>query len=140
LGAGFPAIYTPFLTAVWDPKIERPLCLPDKLAQFAVRHFAGRNPRINKSQDWNTHLRGGLRGGTEADIIRNLTGGDTSEASILQPHQNGVRDRVDLWLSNTNPRRYRTLKKLIASAFRLTDQLWGTIPGLNLEVVIQKQR
>ena len=51
-----------------------------------------------------------------------------------------MRDRADLWLSNTNPQRYRSLKKLIASTFRLTDKLWGTIPGINLEVVIQKQR
>ena len=114
--------------------------LPDNLAHFAVRHFAGRNPRVNKSPDWNAHLRGGLRGGTEAEIIRNLTRGDTSAARILQPCQNGVRDRADLWLSNTNPQRYRSLKKLIASTFRLTDKLWGTIPGINLEVVIQKQR
>jgi 2-polyprenyl-3-methyl-5-hydroxy-6-metoxy-1,4-benzoquinol methylase len=110
---------------------------PDKLTHFLVRHFAGRNPRINKSPDWNVHLRGGLRGGTEKEIILNLTGACPANARVLQPRQNGVRDRADLWLSSTS-RRHWTLKRMIASGFRFSDQLWGTIPNLNLEVVIQK--
>ena len=113
--------------------------LPDKLTHFVVRHFAGRNPRINKSSDWSVHLRGGLRGGTEREIIRNLTGGDAGAARMLRPRQNGVRDRADLWLSSTS-QRHRTLKKIIAGVFRFSDRLWGTIPNLNLEVVIQKVR
>jgi hypothetical protein len=32
------------------------------------------------------------------------------------------------------------VKKLIASGFRITDRLWNTIPGLNVEVVVQKLR
>lgn len=111
--------------------------MPDALTHWTVRHFAGRNP-ANRSRDWNVHLRGGIRGATEKEIIRNLTGGDMKSARILQPRQNGVRDRADLWLSATNPRRYRTLKKSIAKVFRFTDRVLGTIPGINLEVVIQK--
>jgi 2-polyprenyl-3-methyl-5-hydroxy-6-metoxy-1,4-benzoquinol methylase len=113
--------------------------LPDKLTHFVVRHFAGRNPRINKSPDWNVHLRGGLRGATEREIIRNLTGGCFANASVLQPSQNGVRDRADLWLSSTS-RRHGALKRMIATGFRFSDRVCGTIPGLNLEVVIQRLR
>jgi len=112
--------------------------LPDKAEHWVVRHFAGRNRNINKSRDWNVHLRGGLRGGTEKSIIRNLTGGRMRSARVLQPQQNGLRDRADFWLSCTNPRRYRSLKKAIAAFFRFSDLTWGTVPGLNLEVVIQK--
>jgi hypothetical protein len=112
--------------------------LPDKLTHFVVRHFAGRNPRINTSPDWNVHLRGGLRGGTEKEIILNLTGGCPANARVLQPTQNDVRDRAALWFSSTS-QRHRALKKMIASGFRLSDRLWGTIPNLNLEVVIQKR-
>jgi 2-polyprenyl-3-methyl-5-hydroxy-6-metoxy-1,4-benzoquinol methylase len=114
--------------------------MPNKLAHFTVRHFARRNPAINKSRDWNTHLRGGLRGGTEKEIVGSLTGGDPSAALVLKPQHNGIRDRADLWLSSTNPNRFRSMKKLIARGFRLTDHVLGTIPALNLEVVIQKQR
>ena len=111
--------------------------MPDAMTHWTVRHFAGRNP-ANRSRDWNVHLRGGIRGATEKEIIRNLTGGAMKSARILQPRQNGLRDRADLWLSATSPRRYRTLKKSIAQVFRLTDRMLGTIPGINLEVVIQK--
>jgi len=111
--------------------------MPDAMTLWTVRHFAGRNP-ANRSRDWNVHLRGGVRGATEKEIIRNLTGGDLSSARILQPRKNGVRDRADLWLSATNPRRYRLLKNGFAKLFRFTDRAFGTIPGINLEVVIQK--
>jgi 2-polyprenyl-3-methyl-5-hydroxy-6-metoxy-1,4-benzoquinol methylase len=114
--------------------------LPDSMAHLAVRLFAKRNLQINKSPDWNVHLRGGIRGATEKDIVRNLTSGDTKAARILQPRQNGLRDRADLWLFSTNQRRYRALKRIIASGFRITDRLWGTIPNLNLELAIEKQR
>lgn len=113
--------------------------LPDSLTHWTVRHFAGRND-TNRSEDWNVHLRGGLRGGTEKEIIRNLTGGDVGAARILQPRHDGIRDRADLWLSGTNPRRHRMLKQCIASFFRFTDRVGGTIPAINLEVTIQKCR
>ena len=112
--------------------------LPDAFAHRYVRAFAGRNQQINKSPDWNVHLRGGLRGGTEREIIRNLTMGQPHKARVVQPRFNGVYDRASFWLSCTNPNRLRQLKKLIASGFRLSDRWLGTIPALNLEVVIQK--
>ena len=112
--------------------------LPDGITHWTVRHFAKRNP-LNRSEDWNVHLRGGLRGATEREIIWNLTRGHTQSARVLQPRQNGLRDRADFWFSCTNPRRYRTLKKSIAAFFRFTDRVWGTVPGVNLEVVIQKR-
>lgn len=112
--------------------------MPDAMTHWTVQHFAGRNPE-NRSEDWAVHLRGGIRGGTEKEIIRNLTSGDLKSARILQPRQNGLRDRADLWLSGTSQQRYRGLKKSIAQAFRLTDHVFGTIPGVNVEVVIQKR-
>jgi ubiquinone/menaquinone biosynthesis C-methylase UbiE len=112
--------------------------MPDSLAHWTVRHFAGRNLQINRSPDWDVHLRGGLRGATEKEIIWNLTGGDIRSARVLQPHQHGLRDRADFWLSGTNRERHRTLKKCIAGLFRITDRIWGTVPSLNLDVVIQK--
>ncbi|MBZ5664334.1 MAG: class I SAM-dependent methyltransferase [Acidobacteriia bacterium] len=113
--------------------------LPDRLAHGVVRQFAKRNRAINKSEDWNVHLRGGLRGGTEREIIRNLTAGTEKGARIVQPRYHGVRDRADYWLSGTNPNRYRRVKEWIARGFRLTDRLWGTVPSMRIEVVIQKE-
>jgi len=112
--------------------------LPGKTAHWAARRFAKGNPNINKSPDWNVHLRGGIRGGTEPEILRNLTGGKSECARIVQPQQNGLRDRADFWLSNTSPNRHRIVKRWIARAFRMTDSIWGTVPSVNLEVVIEK--
>lgn len=113
--------------------------MPDRAAHWTVRHFAKRGLEINRSADWNVHLRGGLRGATEREIVRNLTRSETRYSPrILQPRQNGLRDRADFWLSCTNPQRYRLLKRSIAAFFRFTDKTFRTIPGLNLELVVQK--
>ena len=112
--------------------------LPDSLAHIMARRLGRGNRNVNGSPDWNVHLRGGLRGGTEKGIVLHLTKGLRINARVLQPHQDGLRDRADFWLSGTNPQRYGMVKKSIASLFRLGDQYLGTIPGINLEVVIQK--
>jgi 2-polyprenyl-3-methyl-5-hydroxy-6-metoxy-1,4-benzoquinol methylase len=114
--------------------------MPDRLAHLFVRCFAGRNQEINASKDWNVHLRGGLRGGTEREIVNNLTSGNRRSAKVMQPHRNGVHDRASLWLSRTSSRRFRRVKKLLATGFRLTDRCLGTIPALNLELVVEKVR
>ncbi|MGA2346977.1 MAG: class I SAM-dependent methyltransferase [Candidatus Sulfotelmatobacter sp.] len=114
--------------------------MPDGMAHWTVRHFAKRNLQINRSADWNVHLRGGLRGGTEKEIVQNLASGEVSKAEVLQPRQNGLRDRADFWLSCTNPQRLYLLKKFIAAFFRLADGVLGTMPALNLEVVVRKLR
>jgi predicted O-methyltransferase YrrM len=131
-----PYRYSPFdahSTGLWLVNY-----FPDRLAHLYVRTFAGRNQQINRSKDWNVHSRGGLRGGTEREILRNLTSHDKRSARIARPSHEGVHDRAALWLSGTHPTRFRLIKKLIASGFRLTDRLCGTIPALNLEVVIEK--
>jgi 2-polyprenyl-3-methyl-5-hydroxy-6-metoxy-1,4-benzoquinol methylase len=112
--------------------------LPDRLAHFMARRFAEPSlgdPGIARSDNWETHLRGGIRGGTERSVIRDLTAGRSSEARILQPLTG---DRADYWFNNTGPR-HKKLKKAIASVFRLSDRLFGIVPSMNINVVIQKK-
>jgi len=109
--------------------------LPDRLSLLYARKCAGRDSGINRSQNWAVHLRGGVRGGTEAEVLRNLNLAGTGRPVVLQPLR---QNRAAYWLSCTNPRRYRLIKKFIAAIFRLTDRLWGTIPSTNLDVVIRK--
>jgi len=109
--------------------------LPDRLSLFLARNLSRMNPDVNKSRDWTVHLRGGIRGGTEAEICRNLRLARAGRPTIVQPKG---QDRASYWLSCTNPGRYRLLKKSIATLFRLTDKLWGTVPSMNLDVVIRK--
>lgn len=110
--------------------------LPDKLAHRYARHSA-MSPNINQSPDWNVHLRGGLRGGSERELLKLLTANDRAPAFIMQPVALGLRDRADYWLSFTSGR-YRSLKTGIAWFFRITDYLFATVPAVNLDVAVRK--
>jgi len=109
--------------------------LPDCLSFWLARNFSRVNPAENRSRDWNEHLRAGLRGGTEAEIIRNLRRAGAGRPSIIQPRDC---DRAAYWLSRTSPERRRAIKKMAAALFRLTDKLAGTVPSMNLDVAIRK--
>jgi len=115
---------------------------PDSLAHFIARKFArhhrGCDQAIQKSAIWEDHLRGGIRGATEWEIVRNLTRASSSKAHILQPRAECARDRADYWFQRTGQKRFRLLKKAVASGFRITDKFLATVPSMNVEVVIQK--
>ena len=118
--------------------------LPDSWAHFAARKFAKYDPAkydraIQTSPLWEDHLRGGIRGATEWEIIRNLTRASSSKARILQPRAECARDRADYWFRKTGQKRFRFLKKAVASTFRITDKFLGTVPSMNVDVVIQKK-
>ncbi|MBI4460524.1 MAG: methyltransferase domain-containing protein [Acidobacteria bacterium] len=110
--------------------------LPDGLAYLLARKFS--RPSHLHSQKWEDLLRGGIRGGTERGILRHLCG-NRKTATILWPQQNGLRDRADYWLSGTAPGRYRCTKRAVAALFRLSDRFLGTLPSMNVDVVIRKE-
>jgi 2-polyprenyl-3-methyl-5-hydroxy-6-metoxy-1,4-benzoquinol methylase len=109
--------------------------LPDKTAQACARRFSKRNNEINQSPDWSVHLRGGIRGGTEGEILRILRESRAC-ATIAQPKN---QDRASYWLSCTDPSRHRLIKKSIAALFRVTDRLFGAVPSTNMDVVFRKE-
>jgi len=111
--------------------------LPDRVAHRVARRYARHNPELNSSLDWNELLRGGIRGGTEREIMRNLCLASSATATILQPSQNGLKDRADYWLASTS-HRMRLAKKAIAALYRASDRLFGTVPSINVDVVIRK--
>jgi SAM-dependent methyltransferase len=119
--------------------------LPDRLAHWAAVHFARYKSNANKSPRWEDHLRGGIRGGTEREIIRDLcqrTGGQSScsaEAIILQPTSKGISGRVDLWFHSLNPTRYRTMKRVLRIMLKLIYWLFGTVLSPNLSFAIRKK-
>lgn len=118
--------------------------LPDSMAHAFARKFAKHDPAkydpsIQKSLVWDDHLRGGIRGATEWEIVRNLTRASSSKARILQPRAECARDRADYWFRKTGQKRFRFVKKAIASTFRISDKFLGTLPSMNVDVVIEKQ-
>jgi predicted O-methyltransferase YrrM len=108
--------------------------LPDALAERLARRYGVRT----RGRTWQAMLRGGIRGGTERSIRMTLTGGHLQTAEVLQPNQHGLHNRADYWLSCTSPRG-RTMKRLAARLFTLTDRLFGTVPTLNVSVAIRKR-
>jgi SAM-dependent methyltransferase len=120
-------------TALWGINY-----LPDRLAHWYACNFSKANPEINRSPDWGTHLRGGLRGGTERGIIADLTAGSRTRAVILQPAAGGFRDRADYWLAGTS-HRLRLVKRGIAFVFRICDRLFDTVPALNIDVAVRRE-
>jgi hypothetical protein len=110
--------------------------LPDRLAHWAVVRFSKRS-KINQSPVWDEHLRGGLRGATESEILRKLSRGSDGRPVLLEPCIPGVRDRVDLWYSWLSPR-HRAIKRaarLILKGVYLTT---GSVVSPNLAAAIQK--
>lgn len=109
--------------------------LPNWLTMLLARKFSRHNPEENKTLDWNGLLRGGIRGATEGEIVRNVRLAHCGRPTILQPKD---RDRAAYWLSRTDPNRHRTMKSIVAALFRLTDKTLGTVPSMNVDVAIRK--
>ena len=109
--------------------------LPASLACRMAQRHSKLSPEVNRQRDWPALLRGGIRGGTEREIMRTLRRGSDAEPVIVQPLSG---DRASLWLSNTDQSRRLPLKRALAYLFRLTDKLLGTVPSINIDVVIGK--
>ncbi len=113
--------------------------MPDWLACYMATNHSRYNFDENRRRDWKGHLRGGIRGGTERRMLRDLLANSDGDARILQPNQGGLRDRADYWLSGTSSA-HRGVKRALTSLFRVTDRLLATIPASHVDVVIQRVR
>lgn len=110
--------------------------LPDRLAHKAVVRFS-KWSTINKSPVWEEHLRGGLRGGTEADILRKVSKGNNGRPTLLEPCIPGVKDRVDLWYWRLSSR-HRPIKRAAWLLLKTVYFMTGSVVTPNVAVAIQK--
>lgn len=110
--------------------------LPDSLAHWAVVHFSKRS-EINKSPIWEEHLRGGLRGATEAEIMAKIARSSDGRPVLLNPCVPGVKDRVDLWFSQLSPR-YSAVKRGAWLILKGIYLLTGSVVSPNVAIAIQK--
>lgn len=110
--------------------------LPDRLAHWVVVRFSKRGKR-NKSSVWEDHLRGGLRGATEAEILAKLSRGSDRDAVLLEPCIPGLKDRVDLWYWGLSPR-YRAIKRIAWLILKGIYLMTGSVVSPNVAVAIQK--
>jgi 2-polyprenyl-3-methyl-5-hydroxy-6-metoxy-1,4-benzoquinol methylase len=99
--------------------------LPDTLACTLATRLSS---RVRPTDDWETLLRAGIRGGTVSEILGLL--GDFGEAELLRPRP-GVGDQIDLWYGKLSPRHallklgvWATLKAVkLASGVEVTPEL-----------------
>jgi len=106
--------------------------LPLPVAAAAARRWARMQDGPNGSRDLCDHLRGGLRGATEREILRMLGG----KAEILEPCVPGM-DRVDFWFSLLRPR-WRPLKLVARAVVRGIYWVTGSVLSPNLTLAIRK--
>jgi ubiquinone/menaquinone biosynthesis C-methylase UbiE len=107
--------------------------LPARVAHLAARHLS---PLIGRGLSWEELLRGGVRGGTENEILRHLPAGGRGRATLLRPTHLGFSDQVDLWYSVSMARRPRWFKRVMRGAFKGVGRLTGSsfVPDLNLAI------
>jgi hypothetical protein len=85
--------------------------------------------RIRADETWEELLRKGIRGATEREILRHLT-----NAELLEPRYNGLRDRIDLYYANTNSERLKSLKSVAKIFIKAIKTVSGItlVPDLSL--------
>jgi hypothetical protein len=101
--------------------------VPDRCAFWMARHFAAFNKQQNQTQSEEQHLRGGLRGGSEPEVLGHLRAARDGEPEVLQPRQG---DRASYWRSCTTPGRREWAKAAAESLFRATDRWFGVVPSV----------
>lgn len=94
--------------------------VPDSLALKMARRFS---KRIKPDETWEELLRKGIRGATEREILSHLP-----NAEMLEPHNHGLKDRIDLYYLNTNSERMKTVK----SAAKFFIKTIKTVSGITL--------
>jgi 2-polyprenyl-3-methyl-5-hydroxy-6-metoxy-1,4-benzoquinol methylase len=109
--------------------------LPDAAARLAIRLFSKRWRR----HDWQELLRGGVRGGTQGEILKILKRCAGGEARVLAPCRLGVEDRIDLWYLTAEKSRHGKAKRLVYSALKRLHRLTGIEFAPYLEIALQKQ-
>ena len=109
--------------------------LPDRMALEVARKFSR---RVSRDETWEELLRKGIRGATEREILRLLPRGDSTPA-MLEPMNHGLKDRIDLYYSNTNPRRLRSIKRIARVVIKAIRAVTGVTLVPDLSLAFQKR-
>jgi SAM-dependent methyltransferase len=108
--------------------------MPDSLAYFFARHLS---KRVDASESWETYLRRGIRGATEAEILATLRG--KSSVKLLEPRKEGIKDRIDLWYCQLNRERVLFAKRMLKLMLKTLKLGTGIVLVPNLSLVFVKR-
>ncbi|MDY7009494.1 MAG: methyltransferase domain-containing protein [Planctomycetota bacterium] len=107
--------------------------LPDRFAHEAASRLSR---KISRGLPWNELLRGGIRGGTEREIMKILRQNADAPPTLLEPAGRQVRDRIDLWYAVSRHKKCPALKALARLAIKAIK--WTTnytlVPTLSLAI------
>lgn len=89
--------------------------------------------RTTAHETWEELLRKGIRGATEQGILK-LLSKDNQNVEMLEPKNNGLKDRIDLYYLNTNSERLQKVKKAAKFFIKAVKSITGLtiIPDLSL--------
>ncbi|KKN29980.1 hypothetical protein LCGC14_0838690 [marine sediment metagenome] len=109
--------------------------MPSMTALALARRFS-RNVQADES--WQSLLRRGIRGGTEAEIMDNLVRQCADRPILLQPSRLGLRDAIDLWSAMYGPKCSASAMRLAVLLLRLTRACLGIALVHSLSLAIKK--
>lgn len=110
--------------------------LPDGLTRnLAIRY----SKHVSNSENWETLLRRGIRGGTEQEIIKIIkdSGGDPD---LQQPGKRGISNRVELWHQLPTSKRFSIIKKGMFFFMSIIWWLTGLTITPQLSLAIKKHK
>jgi len=107
--------------------------LPDRLAHLYARKCSRLKTRVAASVDWTVQLRGGIRGGSEREILRLICQNGIG-ARVANPL---CGSRAKLWASWLSPR-YKVMKKAAYGVMAASERAFGVVPAMNMELVLEK--
>ncbi len=107
--------------------------LPSSLAFWLSRRFS---KRVAMSSSWDELLRGGVRGGTEREILKDLRAAGEGIPQLLEVNRLGFSDSVDVWYSLSMARRPLKIKAVMRVVFKATSRVTRStfMPDLNLAI------
>lgn len=108
--------------------------LSDGMACYYARHFS-RRKLMNFT--WEQLLRKGIRGGSVGEILGILRGCG-GEATLLDPIEPGIEDRVDLWYAKSAGVRFKTGEQIFRWTVKIVMALTGVTVMPSLSLAIKK--
>ena len=108
--------------------------LPDRAALAFSRRWSKRVP---PDETWDELLQKGIRGATEREIL-DLLPVANGVPTMLEPRNQGLKDRIDLYYRNTNQNRLQMIKKVARVGIKAFRSLTGIVLVPDLSLAIQK--
>jgi 2-polyprenyl-3-methyl-5-hydroxy-6-metoxy-1,4-benzoquinol methylase len=114
--------------------------LPDWLALRYVRFFGGRKRRyLDREAEWEGLLRGGIRGGSERQVMRLLAATSNDSPIALRPSLWGFSDATDIWYAQSIARGPRRFKPPMRIAYKAIGRLVGSPFAPDVTMALRKK-